>query len=205
MVGIGWRFPPGHRIRLSVSTSYWPWVWPYPVAAEVELHPAGSELILPVRAADAPSEPVHFEPPQQAPPLGVVFHGTGATGTGATGAGATAEREVRHYPETGEWQLIVDPNYGGTRTYPDGLRFDASTRETYSILAHDPAAARCGSQWSMRLRRPGWDVGIEVSAHMSVDGGDFVTAHELRTTLNGEEVRHRSWNRRIPRSGNLST
>ena len=195
MVGIGWEVPSGHRIRLGVSTSYWPWVWPYPIAAEVELRADGSELILPVRAADAPSEPVHFEPPQQAPPLGVVFHA----------AGSAAEREVRHFPETGEWQLIVDPNYGGTRTYPDGLQFEASTRETYSILAHDPAAARCGSQWSMRLRRPGWDVGIEVSAQMSVDGGDFVTAHELRTTLNGEEVRHRTWNRRIPRSGNLST
>jgi putative CocE/NonD family hydrolase len=198
MTGIAWRFPPGHRIRVSVSTSYWPWVWPYPVAADVQLHADGSELTLPVRAADvdAPTEPVRFEPPEQAPPLGVVFHG----------ASSRAEREVRYNPETGEWQLIVDPNYGGTRTYPDGLEFDTSTRETYAIRAHDPASARCGSEWSIRIRRPDedWDVGIDVSAQMSVDAGDFVTAHELRTTLNGEQVRHRTWSRRIPRSESLS-
>ncbi len=198
MTAIAWQFPPGHRIRLSVSTSYWPWVWPYPVAADVELHADGSELTLPVRAADvdAPSEPVRFEPPEQAPPLDVLFHG----------ASSRAEREVRYNPETGEWQLIVDPNYGGTRTYPDGLEFDTSTRETYAIRAHDPASARCGSEWSIRIRRPDedWDVGIDVRAQMSVDAGDFVTAHELRTTLNGEQIRHRTWTRRIPRSGSLA-
>lgn len=169
---------------------------PYPGAAEVHLYPDDSELILPVRAADAPTEPVRFEPPEQAEPLDVVFHG----------ASSRAEREVSYNPETGEWRLIVDPNYGGTRTYPDGLEFDTSTRETYAILAHDPASARCGSEWSIRIRRPDedWDVGIDVSAQMSVDAGDFVTEHELCTTLNGEQVAHRTWTRRIPRSESLS-
>ena len=196
MSAIAWEFPPGHRIRLSVSTSYWPWVWPYPETAEVHLHPDDSGLTLPVRAADAPSAPVRFEPPEQAPPLGVVFHG----------ASSSAEREVTYNPETGEWRLVVDPNYGGTRTYPDGLEFDTATRETYTIRADDPSSASCGSEWSIRMRRPdiGWEVGIEVRARMSVDAGEFVTEHELRTTLGGEQVRRRTWERRIPRSGSLA-
>ncbi|MCW2643815.1 MAG: peptidase [Dactylosporangium sp.] len=192
MTAIAWEFPPGHRIRLSVSTSYWPWVWPYPVAADVELHVDGSELVLPVRAVDAPSAPVHFEPPEQAPPMAVVFHGTDGP-----------EREVRYTPQTGEWQLSVDPNYGGSRSYPDGLEFNERVRETYSIRSSDPSSASCGSDWAIQLRRPGWDVRIAVSARMAVDDGDFVTTHQLTTTLNDEPVCQRAWNRRIPRPGSL--
>jgi putative CocE/NonD family hydrolase len=194
MTAIAWEFPPGHRIRLAVSTSYWPWVWPYPVAADVDLHIGGSALILPVRAAGAPSVPVRFGPPEQAPPMPVVSHG-------APGP----EREVHYNPETGEWRLTVDPNYGGSRTYPDGLEFDERIRETYSIRSADPATARCGSDWMIRLRRPGWDVQVTVSAQMSVDNGDFLTAHELTATLNDEIVCRRSWHRRIPRPRSLSS
>ncbi|WP_374112493.1 CocE/NonD family hydrolase [Streptomyces sp. CC210A] len=28
----GHAFPPGHRIRVAVSSAYWPWVWPLPAA-----------------------------------------------------------------------------------------------------------------------------------------------------------------------------
>lgn len=27
---IGHAFPPGHRVRLAVSSAYWPWIWPQP-------------------------------------------------------------------------------------------------------------------------------------------------------------------------------
>ena len=192
MTAIAWEFPPGHRIRLAVSTSYWPWVWPYPVAADVILHGGDSALVLPVRAPGAPSEPVRFEPPEQAPPMPVVYHGA-----------AGPEREVRYNPETGEWRLIVDPNYGGSRTYPDGLEFDERVRETYTIRSADPSTARCGSDWMIRLRRPGWDVRITVSAQMSVDNGDFLTEHELTAALNDETVRRRTRRRRIPRPRSL--
>jgi putative CocE/NonD family hydrolase len=192
MTAIAWEFPPGHRIRLAVSTSYWPWVWPYPVAAEVNLHIGGSALVLPVRAPDAPSQPVVFEPPEQAPPMPVVYHG-------APGP----EREVHYNPETGEWRLTVDPNYGGSRTYPDGLEFDERIRETYAIRSADPATAECGSDWMVRLRRPGWDVQITVSARMSIDNGDFLTGHELTAILNDETVCQRTWHARIPRSRSL--
>ncbi|WP_324652158.1 CocE/NonD family hydrolase C-terminal non-catalytic domain-containing protein [Georgenia sp. H159] len=33
--GIANSFPQGHRLRLSISTSYWPLVWPAPEAATV--------------------------------------------------------------------------------------------------------------------------------------------------------------------------
>jgi putative CocE/NonD family hydrolase len=192
MVAMAWSFPPGHRIRLSVATSYFPWIWPHPQAAAVSVLADGSALVLPVRATDAPSEPVLFQPQEQSEPLGVTFHGTHAA----------VEREVRYVPQTKEWQLIVDPNYGGSRTYPDGLIFDEQVRETYSIRSDDPASAQAGSEWRIRLRRPGWDVRIEVNASMRMDDGDYVTQSELFTFLNNEPVLERSWKNRILRVKN---
>jgi predicted acyl esterase len=106
MSAIAWVFPPGHRIRLSVSDAYWPWVWPRPYGDEpLVLEPADSELILPVRDPGTPSEPVRFEPAEQAPPLAVVTEV----------CAAEPEREVRYFPQNNEWQLVVNPNYAHAR------------------------------------------------------------------------------------------
>ena len=32
---ISYVMPPGHRLRVAVSTSYWPWAWPSPDIATV--------------------------------------------------------------------------------------------------------------------------------------------------------------------------
>ncbi|MCS0639076.1 CocE/NonD family hydrolase [Streptomyces sp. LP05-1] len=55
--GIGHTFPPGHRVRLAVSSSYWPWIWPRPDGAGFTLAPEGSALTLPVRTAPATEPP----------------------------------------------------------------------------------------------------------------------------------------------------
>jgi uncharacterized protein len=50
----GATFPAGHRVRLAISTTYWPMVWPAPEIATVTVH--GGRLSLPVRpprASDA--------------------------------------------------------------------------------------------------------------------------------------------------------
>lgn len=194
LVAVGWRLSEGHRLRLAVSDSYWPWVWPYPRATTLELDPAGSALVVPARG-NAASAPVRFAEPEQAPGLEMIVgeHHEGS------------EREVHHRVDGDEWELIVDPKYGGSRTFSDGLVFDEKVRETYTINATDPASARCGSDWTVRMRRPGWDVEIAVQASMAVDGEDFVTKHGLQAVLNGDTVRERSWERRIPRPGRSSS
>src|SRR6202040_550952 len=60
-------FPPGHKVRLAISTAYWPMVWPSPETATVQIF-AGT-LDLPQRppnAADAKLAP--FLEPETAPP-----------------------------------------------------------------------------------------------------------------------------------------
>jgi len=63
----GSMFPAGHRIRLALSTTYWPMIWPSPEKATLLI--SGSTLDLPVRpprATDALLSPLPG--PESAPP-----------------------------------------------------------------------------------------------------------------------------------------
>ncbi|MCZ9336509.1 peptidase S15, partial [Streptomyces sp. TRM76130] len=97
---------------------------------------------------------VAFGEPEQAPPLDVRAP--------APAESPRPERLVVRDVAAGTWRLEVDPRYGGTRLYPDGLEFTEDARETYTIQEADPLSARTRSEWTVRLRRPdlGWDTSV---------------------------------------------
>ena len=61
------RFRKGHRVRLSLSTSYWPLAWPAPEAARLTIHTAEACLRMPIRTPRAQDGEVIFEGPEGAP------------------------------------------------------------------------------------------------------------------------------------------
>ena len=71
---IAHSFPPGHRLRLAISPTYWPWAWPSPVTATLTLRLEGSSLELPVRPRP-PAEPeIRFAAPAWAPNVDVLSY-----------------------------------------------------------------------------------------------------------------------------------
>ncbi|WP_329597658.1 CocE/NonD family hydrolase [Streptomyces pseudovenezuelae] len=200
--GSGHAFPPGHRIRLAVSSAYWPWIWPQPGSqAGFTLEPAGSFLELPVRAREV-DPAIAFEEPEQSGPLGV-SHGVAADGwSPATLDEPRPGRLVVRDVAKGEWRLEVDPGYGGTRVYPDGLESTEDALETYTIDERDPLSARTRSDRTIRLHRPelAWDTTVRTRSEITCDGTDFHTLDEVVCTAGGEVVFHRTWEKRIPRT-----
>ncbi|MET9658985.1 CocE/NonD family hydrolase [Streptomyces sp. NPDC006510] len=191
--GIGHTFPPGHRIRLAVSSSYWPWIWPQAGSVGFTLDADGSLVELPVRRpVEEPA--IRFEEPEQSEPLGVVHP--------VTLDEQRPERLVVRDVAEGEWRLEVDPRYGGTRVYPDGLEFTEDALETYTVQENDPLSARTRSDWAIRLHRPemAWDVRVETRSEISADDTDFITSDEVVCKDGGEVVFHRTWEKRIPRT-----
>ncbi|MFJ2583600.1 CocE/NonD family hydrolase [Streptomyces sp. NPDC087538] len=191
--GIGHTFPPGHRIRLAVSSSYWPWIWPQAGSVGFVLDADGSLVELPVRrSVEDPA--IRFKEPEQSEPLGVVYP--------VTLDEQRPERLVVRDVAKGEWRLEVDPRYGGTRVYPDGLEFTEDALETYTIQENDPLSARTRSDWAIRLHRPemAWDVRIETRSEIGADDTDFITSDEVVCKEGGEVVFHRTWEKRIPRT-----
>ncbi|MFI8961520.1 CocE/NonD family hydrolase [Streptomyces sp. NPDC053493] len=189
---IGHAFPPGHRVRLAVSSTYWPWIWPRPDAAGFTLDPAGSSLTLPVRAPT--DDTVEFAGPEHAEPLGV--------SSPRTLEEPQPERLVVRDVAKGEWRLEVDPRPGGTRLYPDGLEVTEDALETCTVAESGPLTARTRSDWSIRLHRPdlAWDVRVETRSEISCDADAFHTSDEVVCTEGEEVVFHRTWEERIPRT-----
>jgi putative CocE/NonD family hydrolase len=62
----GAAFPAGHRIRIALSTAYWPMVWPAPEKATVTI--LGGALDLPVRPPRTQDNAMALPPPQTATP-----------------------------------------------------------------------------------------------------------------------------------------
>ncbi|GHD06501.1 peptidase S15 [Streptomyces violarus] len=189
--GIGYAFPPGHRVRVAVSDAYWPWVWPHGERGALHVVPADSAVLLPVReAADEAS--VRFEEPEQAVPMPVTYD---------TPPDPRPERLVTHDVAKGEWTLEVDPGYGGSRTYPDGLRYEESARETYTIRTDDPLSARAVSEWRIRLRRgDDWDAEIMTRTELRATAAEFIMDSRIEARGNGETVAERAWHRTTPRT-----
>ncbi|MFE0693257.1 CocE/NonD family hydrolase [Streptomyces sp. NPDC058869] len=191
--GIGHTFPPGHRIRIAICSAYWPWIWPQADSAGFTMDAEGSFVELPVRRhTEDPA--ITFGEPEQSEPLGVVHP--------VPLEEPRPERLVVRDVAKGEWRLEVDPRYGGTRLYPDGLEFTEDALETYTIQQDDPLSARTRSDWTIRLHRPemAWDVEIVSRSEIAADEHDFITSDEVVCKEGGEVVFHRTWEKRIPRT-----
>ncbi|MFJ8589117.1 CocE/NonD family hydrolase [Streptomyces sp. NPDC093595] len=195
----GHAFAPGHRVRLAVSSAYWPWLWPLPDAPGFTLDPAGSSLVLPLRAP-APGGrerdgAVRFEPPEQAGPLGVNHP---ATLDEAQRPALLLVRDVAR----GEWRLEAGVPGGGLRIHPDGLECTEEAVETYTVTEPDPLSARARSAWHVRLHRPDlfWNVTVDTRSEIACEAGHFLTTDEVICAAGGEILFHRTWQDRIPRT-----
>ncbi|MFJ3382964.1 MULTISPECIES: CocE/NonD family hydrolase [unclassified Curtobacterium] len=172
LVSTGHRFVAGHRLRVAVSTSYWPWVWPHGTAASLVLDPAASTVTLPVwHSDDEVDAAIRFEDPERSTPLAI---------TRVEPTDPLPQRTVMHDVETGEWTLDVDPGYGGGRVYPDGLVFREDARETYRIRSGDPTSASTVSRWAIGLSQDTWAARVETSSSVTASAEAFHVVNTVR-------------------------
>ncbi|MFC4496547.1 CocE/NonD family hydrolase [Streptomyces ovatisporus] len=188
--GVGQAFPPGHRIRLSLSTSYWPLAWPPPKPVLLTVYAGGSTLTLPVRPASEEGEmrSKPFEEPEGTPPIEVTYR----------------------TPVDSRWEVKRDlVGYGsaleilkdaGTVHFEDiDLDVHRKACERYDSVADDFESARGESAWTMAFSRDEWDVRTETRTVLTSTDTEFL----LHATLDGYEgdrrVFSRTWNERVPR------
>ncbi|SDS65622.1 CocE/NonD family hydrolase [Microlunatus soli] len=194
LVANGYRLAAGHRLRIALSNHYWPWVWPHPVDDTIEVNLSASMIDLPLVPDE--HEAVSFEPAEHARPLAITQPDDRAE--------PRPERTVTTDVAARETVLTVDPGYGGTRRYPDGLDFLESAEETYRIIEGDPAAARADSHWQITMSKDDWVAEIETWSTITADTTDFIVDNRVLATADRggkkEIVADRTFHDRIPRT-----
>ena len=184
---IAWRLPAGHKLRLSISTTYWPLVWPAPEPVTLDVHLAGCRLEVPVR---------HRPPSDAAPQM-----------PEAVASPALEQEElrapdhIRHSQTTADGRLtmeIVD-DFGKYRNAGHGLITGEIGRETYSIMPGDPLSARASNHWSQELERDDWHVRTETFSEMTATATHFVLTARLEAYEENELIFSRDWSETVER------
>jgi hypothetical protein len=194
LTAAGYAFPPGHRIRVALSSAYWPWIWPHADGAGFEVDPANSALRLPVRdpvgVAEAPE--IVFGEAEQAEPMAVKYADLSAS---------RPARLVTRDVAAGLWTLDVDPGFGGSRSYPDGLDVTEISRERYWIRERDPLSARARSNWAMRFRRSemDWDARVVTVSETRCTAAAFLVDNSVKCYDGEELIYEKNWRKEIPR------
>jgi hypothetical protein len=190
--GAAQSFPPGHRIRLSLSTSYWPLAWPAPRPAMLHVYEGTSTLTLPVRPNDEPDEAPQqpFEEPEGCTPLST------------TRLTPPEERwEVRRDLIGYGSALEIVKDRGTVRIDDIGLDTGLRAEERYTATADDFTSVTGETAWTMRFARDDWDVRVETRTELRCTGTDFLVDATLDGYEGDRRVFSRTWNETVPRDG----
>ncbi len=189
-------FPPGHRIRLSISTSYWPIAWPPPVPVRLTVRTGPSYMELPIRLPRPEDELLRpFDPPEAAP--------------------GTTHKKLRQMPmrRTIEIDLATTEMVYTLRS--DGGEFDGASlarieeidlnlgytmMKRYRILEHDPLSAQTEFSQTATMKRGDWAIRVECRTRLSATVDTFQFAGELEAFEGDQLIKRYDWTLAIPRA-----
>ncbi|MEE2031812.1 CocE/NonD family hydrolase [Rhodococcus chondri] len=193
--GMAQEFPAGHRIRLSLSTSYFPLVWPAPEAATLTVTTGESCLTLPVRPRRDTEDAalLEFGEPEGAQPPSVTQLDTGEHHWRTTRDLETAVTTLEIKDDQGEF--VIDDT---------GTAMRRATTEWFSFRGNDADSARGETQTVRYLGRDDWQTEVETRTVLTSTPEEFVVtaqldAYEIHDVHGKRRVYSENWNRGIPR------
>ncbi len=186
---IAHAFPAGHRLRLALSSSYWPIAWPSPALAVLTLRTGQSALYLPVRPP-APDDQAlcPFEPP-----AGGARRRPRATPLRRTIELDLATNETVYTFQSGEFGAAPE------RIEPIGMDLGHTFLKRHRISEYDPLSARTEVVQRTVMRRADWSVRIECRTHLTATRTTFQFDADLEAFEGDERFAHREWQVAIPR------
>ena len=180
--------PPGHRLRIAASTSYFPMTWPDPEMTTLTVAGEGCVLELPVLTSEKGLPRVRFDPVDKAPSAPITIKDPG---------GET--REVHHDIAT-ERTTFRHARNDGTYIIDDiGTAVSLTKTKEFSVVRDDPASARSRVACSTHYKRGNWDARTESEIVMTCDRTHFHLDAWHRTFDAGKPFAERRFKRAYKR------
>jgi len=182
---IAYQLPAGHRLRLAVSSAYWPMVWPSPEPVTLTL--LGGHVDLPERMGGGGDE-VHFEEPEAARPWNI-----------QTVRPPSHTRKAERDGAAGAVTLSITDDFGEVRDADHGLVSGGIGRERWTIRPDDPLSARAVIHWTSTLSREGWSLRTETFSAMRSDKEKFYLTGRIEAYEGDRRVFERNFREEVPR------
>lgn len=182
-------FPAGHRLRVAVSTSYWPLAWPAPQSTQVKVHAGCSGLSLPERVPREEDKDYRpFLEPEAAAPL--------------------VTQMIT--PQLHSWRVIrnLDTDVSTLEVINDGgshyigeidLSLSRKAREWYSYQDDDFNSVRGETRWERSFKRGSWHISTQTRTVLTSSASHFYLRAELDAFEGDKRVFSENWDSVIER------
>ncbi len=187
---VGCAVQPGQKLRVAISSTYWPLIWPSPEPVNVTLFSGSSTLRLPVRPPRPEDAGLRDFGPAFVPP----------------DSGVSQLRPAALPTKTMNWDvgsstLTIKSTFDGGTARLDAIGTSLSTswEEVSRISESDPTSARLNYRQVHTFQRNDWNVRIETTIDVACTASEYLLKGEVRTFDSEKPFFDRSWTRRIAR------
>ena len=182
---IAYRIPAGHRLRVAISTGYWPYIWPSPEESNLSIKQGRIEL--PIRPLAITNE-WKFEEPVAAPEWQ---------------AEVLRKSEYTHVIDTDPATSVVTTKVfcdnGENRDMDHGLISGSWSLDTCTIHPDDPLSAKQTAEWEQTGGRDGQMWRTHVQTEMTSNKTHFFSKARLRAYENDKMVFEREFKDEVKR------
>jgi len=186
---IAQSFPAGNRLRLSISTSYWPLAWPSPKPVRLTVYTKNSNLELPLRPPQKTDQNLRpFQKPE----------GASAINTSQVEPKRHRWRVIRDLAEEESTMEVIIDN--GTLHFDDiDWAVTNRAKEWYTFQSNNFTSVRGETLWDRRFQRGDWEVEIVTRTVLTSSETHFRVHAELDAWEKDERVFSKNWQYDIPR------
>ena len=175
----GYQVPPGHQLRLAISTSYWPMAWPTATVTNIEINTALSKLNLPVRNRNAKNNKLtQFGTSQGIEPIAT------------TQLRKTQQRRsISVDSESAAHILEIWSDNGKTQFHNNGMEMASTTSQRYTIHPDDPLSAKAEYEWEWEYGRgANWQTRTFTRTEMRCDRDCFYVETEAMAWEGDQQI-----------------
>lgn len=189
----GHKFKEGHRIRLSLGTTFWPMFWPMPEDAKLTLNLETATFSLPIFQGNQVSGPNMNPESASLTPITILQEGR-------------VDRSISYDILSDTWTCITD-GVGGV--FGEGIyRFDEidvtvehNLKRELTLSNTNPLSAQYKIYQKMKIGRDGWWIDANITITKTSDQENFRIVGEMDIKENDNFAFHKKWDQKIERFG----
>ena len=187
MDNTGHRFLPGQKIRIALSTAYWPFVWPAADNPTLVLADQPACLSLPMLIN---LEEKSFQPNRPiAPPISALTNKRLPN----------SKREVKYDSNQNKINLTIEDDLGELLYHKHNLVTSAVKHENYEISNSDPLSSKAEISWNFEYSRDNWTARTITETILTNNKKYYFLTAKVRAYEHGKKIFEKSFNHKIIR------